>query len=364
MEMPASPTLVPHRKLPADFALAVACCRWAYSGEGADEVRRLAAVADWGEFLATCRRHRIQGLASHALATIGVAMPAPVRIALAGDARAIADQGLRSAHELARLAEAFRAANLPLLFLKGLTVGKLAYGNPFVKMGWDIDLLVLPQDLAAAAGVLGGLGYKPSIPSNAGQLARWHESWKESVWKRPDGIVVELHTRVADQPELLPEISVASPSQMVRIAPGIDLPTLADEELFAYLSVHGASSAWFRLKWITDLAGVLHRSGANAVDRLYQRSQELVAGRAAAQALLLAATLYGTPLPPALAARLDTRTNRWLARTALGEMLRGEPAERMLGTRNIHLTQFLLMDGVRYKVSELKRQVSHAADML
>jgi hypothetical protein len=151
---------------------------------------------------------------------------------------------------------------------------------------------------------------------------------------------------------------------MVSIAQGIDLPTLADEELFAYLSVHGASSAWFRLKWISDLAGLLHRGGANAIDRLYDRSRRFVAGRAAAQALLLAATLFDIPLSPPLAGRLDTRTNRWLARAALREMLRGEPSERMLGTRTIHLTQFFLMDGVRYKLSELKRQIRHAADML
>ena len=361
----AQPASMPApRRLPKDFALAVACCRWTFSGEGAEDVRRLAEAVDWGDLLATCRRHRVQGLVAHALAIVDVAIPAPVHVALGGDARAIADQGLRAAHESARLAKAFGAAGLPLLFIKGLTVGKLAYDNPFVKMGWDIDLLVAPADLAAAAGVLGELGYQLSTPGNARQLARWHESWKESIWKGADGLVAELHTRVADQPQLLPRIGVASPRQLVKVAPGIDLPTLADEELFAYLCVHGASSAWFRLKWITDLAGLLHRRSADDIDRLYRRSQELVAGRAAAQALLVAAMLYGIPLSPALANRLDKGTNRWLAQTALQEMLRDEPGERAFGTRNIHLTQFFLMDGARYKMAEFRRQVSHAADML
>ena len=35
------------------------------------------------------------------------------------------------------------------------------------------------------------------------------------------------------------------------------MPTLADEPLYAYLCVHGASSAWFRLKWIADLNALL-----------------------------------------------------------------------------------------------------------
>ena len=354
--------LQPRRVLPADFALAVACCRWTYSGVGEETIRRLAKGIDWGRFLATCRRHRIQGLAAHALAVLDVAMPRPVHIALGGDARAIAEQGLVAARESARLAESFRDAQLPLLFLKGLTVGKLAYDNPFLKMGWDIDVLVAPEDLQAAAAVLGGLGYTLSIPRDPGVLVDWHQSWKESIWRRGDGIVVELHNRVADHPALLPGISAESPRQDVSIAPEIALPTLARDELFAYLSVHGASSAWFRLKWISDLAGLLHHWGADAIDELYERSRQFAAGRAPAQALFLAATLFEIPVSPALAGELDNRTNRWLAHTALAELLRGEPGERVLGTLNIHLTQFFLMDGVGFKISEFKRQMSHAAD--
>jgi hypothetical protein len=354
--------LQPH--LPREFALAVACCRWAYSGEGADPIGELAGIVDWGAFLATCRRHRVQGLAWHALSKLDVGLPAPVQVALAGEARAIADQGLRAANESGRLALAFAGAKIPLLFLKGLTVGKLAYANPFVKMGWDIDLLIAPHDLSRAAAVLGELGYVLSIPSDPGRLAHWHRSWKESIWPGADGTIVELHTRVADQPELLPAVSVSSPQQKVRVASGIDLPTLADEELFAYLCVHGASSAWFRLKWLADLAGFLHRRQPQSIDSLFERSQQLGAGRSAAQALLLARKLFALSLSPALAARLQSRINGWLARTALAEMLRGEPAERALGTRNIHLTQFFLLDGARYKLSELKRQIRHAIDML
>ena len=177
----AGPANLPPRRLPDDFALAVACCRWAFSGEGADEVRRLAGAVDWAGFLAACRRHRVQGLAAHSLTKLGIAPPPAVQLALNGDARAIADQGLRAAAESARLAEAFRAAGVPLLFLKGLTVGQLAYGNPYLKMGWDIDLLIGPEDLSTAGGVIGALGYRLSVPKQIRDLARWHRSWKESI---------------------------------------------------------------------------------------------------------------------------------------------------------------------------------------
>jgi hypothetical protein len=138
MSRPA--TYQPRPALPTEFALAVACCSWTYSGQGADDVLRYAGAADWGEFLKACRRHRVQGLAWHALSGLGLTLPAPVQIALAGDARAVAGHGLRAARESARLWDAFRAAGMPLLFLKGLTLGKLAYGDPFLGAGTSMSV--------------------------------------------------------------------------------------------------------------------------------------------------------------------------------------------------------------------------------
>ena len=117
---------------------------------------------------------------------------------------------------------------------------------------------------------------------------------KEWPWVGSDGIVLDLHVRLADNPALLPVIGARSPTQDVEVSPGITLPTFQNEELFAYLCVHGASSAWFRLKWISDFAALASRFEPAELDRLYQRSQELGAGRAAGQALLLADRLFGT----------------------------------------------------------------------
>jgi len=130
--------------------------------------------------------------------------------------------------------------------------------------------------------------------------------------------------------------------------------------------VHGASSAWFRLKWITDLAALLHPKPAEEIARLYDRSQALGAGRAAGQALLLADACYGTlaaipDLRHALAA--DGRT-RWLYHIAMRQLAgRREPVEptaRTGGTAAIHLSQFFLLGGPAFKASELVRQARAA----
>ncbi len=151
------------------------------------------------------------------------------------------------------------------------------------------------------------------------------------------------------------------------MARGRFLPTLTTDELFAYLCVHGASSAWFRLKWIADVGALLAPSPPAGIERLYRRSQALGAGRAAAQALLLCGRLFGTALPPALLAELRAdRTNRWLLAIALrklaGRSLATELPETRFGTASIHLMQLGLLPGLKFKLGEIGRQLVDPAD--
>ena len=344
-----------------EFQLAVECCRRRFASGHDRLIAELGKRAAWLRFLQLARRHRVQALVWQSLSEVGVVPPAAVADALCADAGLITEHNLRSAVVSAKLLESFAKAGISLLFVKGLTVSKLAYGQAFLKMSQDIDVLVPGDAIAAAAAELKRLGYQLTIPAVPPQSARfedWHAKRKESVWRSPDGLQLELHGRLADSRDLIPGIGLGSPRQHVEVAPGIVLPTLARDELFAYLCVHGASSAWFRLKWITDLAALLDDSPANEVERLYDRSQELGAGRAAAQALLLANRVYGTAAVPGLN---RNRVHRWLAAAAWRQLQReNEPTDGRFGTATIHLTQLAMLPGVRFPLRELARQVADA----
>ena len=256
--------------------------------------------------------------------------------------------------------ESFQRAEVPLLFVKGLTVGALAYRSPLLKMGWDIDLLIDPGDLPIAAQLLAGRGYEVRIPRRLDQLQSWHGRSKESVWSREGSIHVELHTRLADNCRLIPDIHIHSSRQLVEVSSSLSLPTLAEEGLFAYLAVHGASSAWFRLKWISDFAALIHGKSAHDIERLYRCSQELGSARASGQALLLADRLFAVlDSVPALRKRLASdRATKLVCDAAWRVMTAGtaDPTDALLGTLPIHWTQFLLRQGPGYKFSELRRQ--------
>ncbi|MEO7364955.1 MAG: nucleotidyltransferase family protein, partial [Sphingomicrobium sp.] len=275
-----------------EFQLMVECCRAAFAADEMPIVGEMAATVDWHRFVWNARFHRVQGLVWHSLCSARAQMPPEHAAALSADAEAIVTSNLQMAVEARDLSADFEKAGLDFLFVKGLTVGALAYSRPLLKMGWDIDVLIAPRQLAQAAELLRSRGYRLVIPETSVDLQQWHDRHKESVWTREPGIHVELHTRLADNCLMIPSIDVHSPRQLVEVISGISLPTLAGDQLLAYLCVHGAASAWFRLKWIADLAGLLSRYSPVDIEQLYDVSQQLGAARAADQALLLADALF------------------------------------------------------------------------
>jgi Uncharacterised nucleotidyltransferase len=345
-----------------EFRLALDCCSHCFRSSDSEEPVRAIEV-DWTKFLRLARFHRIEGLVWNTLSGLDLDMPEEVRADLSQAASEIAARNLQSLAGSNELQTLFKAEDVALLFLKGLTLGALAYGNIALKSAIDIDLLIDPRDLAKAAELLRKHGFHLITPQDSPAdrvLHAWHRGWKESVWaKDSPPLQIDLHTRTADNARLIPEIDVHSLQEAVEIGGSI-LPTLARDELFAYLAVHGASSAWFRIKWISDFASLLSGQAAKEIDRLYRRSQQLGAARAAGQALLVSDALFGTLGPiPVLRDELGRNpATRRLANAAL-QQLTGEPrepTERRGGTFTIHWTQFLLLPGLGYKLSELSRQ--------
>ena len=348
---------------PHEFKLAVDCCRSAFRDSHIAASPMLEQV-DWPRFARLAEFHRIEGLAALCVAD-QTSAPDGIRLTLAGAAARIAARNLQASAECRTLLKSFHSAGVPLLFLKGLTIGALGYRSAMAKAAVDIDLLIDPADLRRAAELLRAAGYSLAAPRDSANdrvLTSWHRCWKESIWaKRSPRLQIDLHTRSADNPRLIPSLSAHSARQTVDVGNGVQLPTFADEELFAYLAVHGASSAWFRLKWIADLGGFLSGRSGEEIERLHHRSQELGAGRAAGQALLLADDLFGTlaDAPGLRRALLQDATTRRLYRTAFRLLTREptEPTDRLLGSLPIRWSQFQLLFGARFKLSELSGQV-------
>jgi hypothetical protein len=315
-----------------EFLLIAACCRWPPSQSRNAAVGAAAApIADWNAVVMAARRQRVVGLVYDALLATGVRLPAAPAAELARRAQAISRKNLLLAAETCRLQELLDAAGIPSVALKGVALAQLAYGSLKVKHSRDIDLLIPPERALAAMALLERDGYAFSFPSNqlsATQRRAVVRYSREVAFVHPDnGAFLELQWRVADNPKLLNEVHAGSPTQNVVVADGLSARTLARDDLFAYLCIHGAYHAWSRLKWLADLNAFIAATDADIM-HLHRHAQAKGAGFCSGQALLLCQRLLALPLPDSLASELQgtarVRKLYAIAADAIADRTRGD----------------------------------------
>jgi hypothetical protein len=144
---------------------------------------------------------------------------------------------------------------------------------------------------------------------------------------------------------------------------------LGEEDLFAYLCMHGALHWWYRLKWLADINALIVPGPETNIERLFRAAEIRGVGRAAAQGLLLCQRVLGTPLADTFLVRIRKGfTTHWLEMTALNAMTGGqierEPRDRRFGTTLGSLSTFLLVRGWRYRLAELNNQLINQKDVL
>ncbi|HEY1753341.1 MAG TPA: nucleotidyltransferase family protein [Caulobacteraceae bacterium] len=358
-------------RFPPAFRLACACSRWPASPERDAAVHAAAAGVDWASFLRVVARQRIPGLAYAALLAAGVELPAAAREQLATAARTTSARGLALAAESLRLARLMEAEGIEPRLIKGAAVAQLAYGSQAIKQGRDIDLLAPPADAERAFQVLRREGYvnvHPAGELTAAQRRLVFRLHKDIEFLHPvRGFSLELHWRLIDNPALLAGFGAGSAAQEVAVLNG-RLKTLADPELFVYLCVHGATHAWFRLKWLADLNAWLAGKSDDEIAGFHRFARSLGVDACTGQALLLRQRLFGAAPPAALAGELRTAKLRWLVAVALDAMV-GRDAEteiyqRPFGLFRLLPAQFVRGRGAAFFFGQCKLLLENLDDML
>jgi Uncharacterised nucleotidyltransferase len=316
---------------------------------------------DWPFLLQIVRRHRVFGLVHHALMSAGIDVPSAVADRLASRAREIAGRNMILAGETIRLQRELEAAQIRVVVLKGIVLAQLAYGSLELKQSLDIDLLVSPVSAEAALQLLEHDGFNiVSAVEHLGNeqrraLVRFGKDVK--LIHRNNNVRVDLQWQLAANPLLLQGVDGLSSTRHVALGDCAGIRTLDDDDLFAYLSVHGAHHAWSRLKWLADFNALIARKNDADIDRLYRRAQTSGAGLCAGQALLLCHRLFALKLPIALVGELqDNRSVQRLVAIALRAMARPDAASNRTMVdviRGVH-TQFLLGKGWAFFVAQCR----------
>lgn len=357
-------------KLLDEFALVAACCRWPPSPERDEAVIAAAGkVGRWAGVLQLAVRHRVEGLVHAALRGVEVTLPPDIGKELAMSAQRITFRNALLTDESVRLQRGFDAAGIASMILKGSALAQLAYGSAGLKQARDIDLWVSPDDAEAALRHLERDGYalaSPRGPLDAAQRAAVLRYGRElELVHGVRKMRVELQWRLAAHPSLLRGVGAMSTRQTVTLSDGRALTTLADDDLFAYLCVHGAYHAWSRLKWLADLNALVVSRHCD-VAQLCRHAESRAAGLCAGQALLLCQRILRLPLPAALAAQLsaDRRVAR-LTRIAAAAIAAPSVDRGRLATvlRNVGVP-FLLGRGLAYYAAQVRVASVGLADIV
>jgi hypothetical protein len=356
-----------------EFRLAAACAMWPPSTHRTEAIRAAAAgPLDWPLFLRVARRHQIIGLVHDGLTRARPHVPPQTAREIGVQAGAVVHENLLLARESLRLRRLFDDANLPVLFVKGAALSVLAFGNLGLRAAQDIDLFIAYETVPAATELILCAGYRrfdPSPDVSDAQLRLIMQLRKDLGFvHETTGLQIELHWRLLLNPHAMVESSIMRASRIVPLG-AAGLRTLGEEDLFAYLCMHGALHWWNRLKWLADVNALLAFTPEDGVERLVRTANARGAGRAAAQGLLLCRRLLGTTIPHRLAATLAKGpTVRWLEMTALNAMLLGQgehdPHGVRFGTTRGSLSTFLLSRNWRYWLAELNIHLINQTDVL
>jgi Uncharacterised nucleotidyltransferase len=359
--------------LSPNFRLAAACAIWPPSDRRSDAIRAAASeVHDWPRFLRVARRHRVVGLVHDGLTRARPAVPPAIASEIGAASKQMIYESLAMADEALRLQRLFNEAELPVLFVKGASLAMLAFDTVGLSSGQDIDLLVPLKALPKASAIVMEAGYRRYDPPPAisdAQLRLLLPLRRDFGFiHEATGIQLEVHWRLFLNPYAMAEDTLMANSRVVPLAGTRGLRTLGEEDLFAYLCMHGALHWWHRLKWLADINALLGAPGSD-VERLIGSAKARGAGRAAAQALRICQRLLGTSLPDRFMASLgNSALERWLETTALNAMTKGQgeddPHEARFGTTRGSLSTFLLSRNWRYWLAEMGYHLTNQTDVL
>ncbi len=173
-----------------------------------------------------------------------------------------------------------RQDGIAFLITKGIVLSRFVYPASNLRSFSDVDVVVAPQDVAAAVAVLHAHGYRqgqvrqtlgaaPSRqePQAARQMTRrFYERFDHEIpFTAPGGsglLPIDLHWRIAPRRRLAIDADALwDESRSVRLA-GLEVGTLSPEATLIHLALHATtcSLAAFRLLHLCDVAWALHRS--------------------------------------------------------------------------------------------------------
>ena len=171
---------------------------------------------------------------------------------------------LKSLQMMLNIQRELNNQDLEGVFLKGIPLSEMYYGDTALRESIDIDLWVEPKAIFQMSSWLNSLGYISKL-----NVEHMNKHQLQYIQKTD-----YHHALIATKPELSREIELhwkirgnlggfnLDPSNrdthlITWHSGGLALKVFNDVDQFLYLCAHGTEHAWFRLKWLFDLPQVM-----------------------------------------------------------------------------------------------------------
>ena len=254
---------------------------------------------DWTEYVRLVDRHRIPALSWAALQRVcEEEIPRNTKQELQQRSDGCRLQAVQHAMLLAEILKAFNRADIPVMVLKGPILSSDLYGDLGLRQCRDLDLAVSLEDISRAQHCLDPLGwhldssYFPMTPRQWGRLLQMEHDL--SFVHSKTGCVLELHWRNHWE---RPDQTASQWNRSVTLSwKGCSYQAMDPVDLALFLCSHGGIHAWFRAKWLGDLARIYAEGRLNwnaVLDRGLSTGQE----KPMLASLQLLHILYELPLP-------------------------------------------------------------------
>lgn len=171
---------------------------------------------------------------------------------------------------LQTIGEAFQAAGLPLVLLKGAALAQSVYDEPAHRTMSDLDLWLRAPEMAKAAQVMASLGYQSSLKAERpfalqqlaqGEIRFIHPGWRvglvETHWSPFPGWWLSRTAAVDD---------AAIWSRLELVEGKLPFAHLAADDMVIHLAVHTAINHQFgmsALRSLVDIALTAQKRGVN-----------------------------------------------------------------------------------------------------
>jgi hypothetical protein len=254
----------------------------------------------WDALADAALRHGMSGLLYRRVVDLAYeAVPQAVLHAWRERAVAAGQRSLRLQRQLLHVLDALRGAGVQALAYKGPALSQQLYDDAGVRHFTDIDLLVRPEDAAAAREAALAAGFAEKYAFDAVPLSLLQDAEQEIGFTHPEtGLQLDVHWRVgprfAADSLLAEELFARSATVELLDRP---LRTLGPHDVVLTLTIHASVHGWLKLEDVAAVAAALRRLTPAEAATLPALALEHGCQRRLHVGVLLAATLAEEELP-------------------------------------------------------------------